>query len=152
MQKKVSIPEVEQAVRWTREAGILSKGFFIIGSPLETKETFARSMAFARSITLDDMSLFKLTPFPGCQLYETADQYGAFHRDWKRMNLINTVFVPRDLTEEEMDRMSRKAIRDFYLRPRIIASYLRRVMGHPGYAGKILSGFKAFVKSSFGKG
>ncbi|MCD6309197.1 MAG: radical SAM protein [Candidatus Eremiobacteraeota bacterium] len=147
MKKNVSIEQVENAINWTREAGILSKGFFMLGSPGETRETFRRTVDFAKSIPLDDFSLFKTTPFPGSELYNMADEYGHFDRDWKRMNLLNTVFVPNGLTESEMDSMALSAQREFYLRPRIIFSYIKRILSNPVFTGKIFSGVKAFIRN-----
>ncbi|MCL5037143.1 MAG: B12-binding domain-containing radical SAM protein [Chloroflexi bacterium] len=152
MRKKVSPGQVENAVKWTREADILSKGFFILGFPGETKESFRRTLDFGKKIPLDDFSLFKITPFPGSELYSMAEQYGSFDRDWKKMNLLNTVFVPEGLAGEDMDSMMLKAQREFYVRPRIIFSYIKRMFSNPAFAGKILSGMKAFLRTQLSGG
>ena len=68
-----------------------------------------------------------LTPFPGCEFYEVASEYGTFNYDWAKMNEYNVTFIPSGLTEEMLVKYHKKAFREFYLRPRIILSYLKRM-------------------------
>jgi len=71
---------------------------------------------------------FTVVYFPGTELYRSAHQYGMFKNDWKSMSLfVEPCFVPYGLTKEKMLAYRRKAILQFYLRPRIIFSYLRRI-------------------------
>lgn len=148
-EKKISLAQVEQAVAWTKEAGILTKGFFMIGHPLETEETMNKTIDFAKKIPLDDISVMMLTPFPGSELYETAHHYGTFNNDWDKMNLLQPVFIPKGLDEEKLNSYTRKMLKEFYLRPRIIWGYLLRMFKHPGTFFRILKGFYAFLATVF---
>ena len=147
--KKTTLEVVERAVRWTREAGILSKGFFILGHPTDTRETIEETIRFARKLDLHDVSVNMLTPLPGSQIYEVANQYGEFDNDWRKMNLLNVVFVPYGLTREELEGYYRRFLKEFYLRPRIIASYLKRIASNPRYSGRYLRGLGAFLRTAF---
>ena len=118
--KNINLAQVEQAVEWTKEAGILAKGFFMIGHPLENEDTINKTIGFAKKIPLDDISVMMLTPFPGSELYKTAHQYGIFNNDWDKMNLLQPVFIPKGLDEEALNNSTRRLLREFYLRPRII--------------------------------
>jgi len=146
LQKKMKPEVVEKAVQMTRQAGILTKGFFILGAPLETRETFNKSVKFAKRIGLDDFSLFNLTPFPGSQIYEIAGDYGEFDRDWTKMNLLTPVFLPKGLNARDLAEMNKSALREFYLRLPIFMSYLKRMFTHPAYALKVWQGLTAFLK------
>ena len=147
--KKIDLAQVEQTVVWTREAGILTKGFFMMGHPLENEETMSKTIDFAKKIPLDDISVMMLTPFPGSELCKKAHHYGVFHDDWDKMNLLHPVFIPKGLDEERLNRYTRKMLREFYLRPRIIWSYFARMVKHPGTIFKILKGFYAFLITVF---
>lgn len=127
LRKGTNLQQIEQAIRWTREAGINSKGFFMIGNPLETEETMRQTIEFAKKLDLDDFQMTFLTPFPGSEFYEMAAEYGTFNYDWAKMNEYNVTFIPNGLTEEMLVKYHKKAFREFYLRPRIILSYLRRM-------------------------
>jgi radical SAM superfamily enzyme YgiQ (UPF0313 family) len=147
--KKIDLAQVEQTVVWTKEAGILTKGFFMMGHPLENEETMSKTIDFAKKIPLDDISVMMLTPFPGSELYNTAHHYGVFHDDWDKMNLLHPVFIPEGLDEEKLNSYTRKMIREFYLRPRIFWGYFLRMVRHPGTIFKILKGFYAFLTTVF---
>jgi len=128
VKKDIKLEDVFQAVTWTKEEGIRTLGYFMIGFPTETEQTIRESIAFAKRLPLDDISIFLLTPFPGTELYQSVDQYGMFTNDWKAMSLfIEPCFVPHGLTKEKMLALRTKAILQFYVRPRIILSYLKRI-------------------------
>jgi len=147
--KKITLKQIETALKWTKEAGIETKGFFIIGHPTETIETIEKTINFAKSIDLDDFNIFKLTPFPGSEIYKTAHRYGKFNDNWEKMNLLETVFVPEGLTKNELEKYSKLALRRFYLRPKIILSYIKRIIANPRNLNKIFRGFLAFLKEIF---
>ena len=91
-----------------------------------------------------------MTPFPGSEIYDIAPRYGTFDRRWELMNMLNPVFVPEDITSEDMKTTSNRMYRDFYLRPRIIFSYISRIIRTPRAFKTIFSGFLAFIKLIIG--
>ena len=127
LKKGVNLRQIEQAIRWTKESGISPKGFFMIGCPLETEETIIETIEFAQKLDLDDFQMTFFTPFPGSKIYEIASQYGTFNNDWKGMNEYNVTFVPNALTKEILEKYYTKAFKKFYLRPKIVLSYLKRM-------------------------
>jgi radical SAM superfamily enzyme YgiQ (UPF0313 family) len=145
--KKVTLQQIRHALQISRDAGLLNKGFFIVGHPGETKETLQMTYDFIMDNPLDDISVTMLTPFPGTELHARAAEFGTFDPDWEKMNLLNTVFVPYGLTEGDLLQAQKKMIRDFYLRPRIIASYAGRALRNPMMIGKLLKGFRSFIRS-----
>lgn len=149
-QKGIRLEQARQAVAWTRQVGIRSKGFFILGFPGETRETLQRTLQFALEIGLDDLTVSFMTPFPGSALHALARTYGRMEEDWDRMNLLNVVFVPKELSKQDLEQAQKKLMRSFYLRPRIIASYGKRVAAHPRVGRRVLEGLGAFVRTAFG--
>ena len=65
---------------------------------------------------------------------------------------MDVVFVPRGLTKAEIVRHRRKMLRGFYLRPKIIGSYLGRILCNPRLLPGVLKGFLAFLRAVFGRG
>jgi len=131
IKKGINLEQIQSALLWTRKAGIKTKGFFMIGHPLETRETIEETIRFAKRIDLDDFDINKFTPFPGSEINKIANKYGKFDNDWEKMNLLQTVFVPFSLTKRDIEYYSRKALREFYLRPNIIFSHLRLLTKDP---------------------
>ena len=149
--KAITINQIEKAVRLTQEAGILSKGYFIFGLPYETEETMKNTIRFARHIPLNDISAFTLTPFPGSEMYDIAEQHGTIDKDFEKMNLLDVVYVPNGLSKEKLLYYQRLFMKEFYLRPRIIGNYLKRLLANPSNFFAMLKAFYGFLRSVFGK-
>lgn len=131
MQKGETLAQVEQAIRWTKEAGIKTKGFFMVGFPGETEQSLTLTKALALRLPLDDISVMQLTPFPGSAIYEYADQFGVFERDWRKMNVLNTVFIPRGFTKADMDNARNEIFTAFYFRPKIMLRKFIEILLNP---------------------
>jgi len=144
--KNITLEQVEKAVRLTKKAGILSKGFFIMGHPTDTHDTIKKTIDFALRIPLDDISISMMTPFPGSKLYQIASQYGQFENNWKKMNELDVVFVPKGLTKDDLRQYSKEMFRRFYLRPQIVLNYMKRIMENPKGFPNYVKGFSAFLK------
>lgn len=147
IRKNVTLDQIRNALDLSSRAGILNKGFFIVGHPGETRETLRETIDFALELPLHDVSATMLTPFPGTELYERAAEFGVFDADWSRMNLLNAVFVPHGLTEGDLLSAQKELLKRFYLRPRIIGSYASRLLSNPSLCVSLAKGFRAFVRS-----
>lgn len=124
IRKNITLAEVRRAVAACRRLGILTKGFFILGHPGETRETIDETIRFALDIPLDDVVVTLNTPLPGTEQYRTAGESGRLDQtDWSRFNMWNPVFIPDGLSEALLMEKHREFYRRFYLRPRIIGRY-----------------------------
>lgn len=144
--KRLTLDKVEKVLALTKRAGILTKGFFILGHPIDNDETIKGSIEFSIRVKLDDINVNMMTPFPGSRLYEIAHQYGEFDRDWKKMDLLNIVFVPKTLTKERLMSYSKEMMRRFYLRPSKIKTYVLRMLRNPTTFLYYINGFLSFIK------
>lgn len=143
--KCISIEEIRRAVHLTHEAGILSKGFFMLGLPGETEQTMEKAMRFAMGLPLGDISVFMLTPFPGSAIYRSAAKQGGMEGRFRRMNVLSVVYVPEGLTEERLLRAQKRFMRSFYLRPRIMGNYLGRLLRNPAGLVDMARAFYGFL-------
>lgn len=130
--KNETLEEMKKVIGWTKKVGIRSKGFFMMANFLETEETLEKTMTFAKSLPLDAFHVTFLTPLPGSEIYNIAGDYGDFENDWEKMSMWYPVFIPRGLNRKILERYMKKAILDFYLRPRIIFSYLSNINKYSG--------------------
>jgi radical SAM superfamily enzyme YgiQ (UPF0313 family) len=149
--KGITINQIETAVRLTHGAGILSKGYFIFGLPYETEKTMKNTIALAKRIPLNDMSVFALTPFPGSEMYNISEQFGTIEKDFEKMNLLEVVYVPTGLSKKKLLYYQRRFMKEFYIRPRIIGNYLKRLLTNPLNFFNMIKAFIAFIESIFGK-
>jgi radical SAM superfamily enzyme YgiQ (UPF0313 family) len=125
--KEQTLEQMEQVVRWTRQAGIKVKGFFMIGNFLETHTTLSRTLDFIKHIKLDDFHMTYFTPLPNTELYQLADRYGTFDKDWHKMSLWHPLFIPEGLTKRELETFRKRAFLSFYVGPRNILSHIASI-------------------------
>lgn len=146
MNKREDIAQIESAVKWSREAGLKTKGFFMVGFPGETAESIRLTRDLALRLPLDDISVMQLTPFPGTALYEHAADDGVFVKDWRKMNTLSTVFVPHGFTEADMETARADILKAFYFRPSIIFRKFLDVVANPRLFWHMFKGFLTLQK------
>ena len=127
LKKGTNLRKIEETIAWTKDAGIIPKGFFMIGHPVDTKETILDTINFAKKLALIDFQVSIFTPLPGSEIYKDAHKYGWFDDNWEKMNYWNILFIPKGLSAEELRAFQKKAFREFYLRPKIIISHISRL-------------------------
>ena len=138
MDKVASVEKSEQAVNWTAQAGIRTKGLFMLGYPGETSETIELTKGFARRIPMDMMNLTKFTPYPGSPIYR--ELYGTNIRPehWETMNGMNFLWAPEGITNAELDRQYQEILRHFYQQRRVLWHYFELSLKHPSHVGRLL--------------
>ena len=140
LRKGITREQALRALRWTRDAGIQTKGYFMLGSPGETPETIHETIAFAREAALDSFQVSFFTPFPGSPVYDEIAAHGVLEEQWGSMSIWNPVFVPRGMTKAQLVDASQRALRAFYLRPMTILRYLMRIRSLGGLRDVAKSG------------
>lgn len=122
--KKINLSQIEDTIKVTKEEGIRTRGFFMLGNPLETEDTISRMKNLLRRLPLDDIHISFFTPIPGSELYRFADKYGEFVREWTSMDMYNLNFIPHGLNGNFLLRCRASLYRNFYIRPRRLIYYL----------------------------
>ncbi len=132
--KQLQLTQVERAVTWSKRAGLMTRGTFIIGLPTETPEETRRTIEYAKQLGLDLAKFSIATPYPGTPLYQMAKKQGLVDdADWSRFSSMagfteyDPVFVPEGREPKELKQMQKLATREFYLRPRQILNLLRNI-------------------------
>jgi radical SAM superfamily enzyme YgiQ (UPF0313 family) len=145
VRKGITLDQVEQALRWTQEAGIRAKGLFMIGYPEETEETLGETLAFIGRSRLDEINLSFLTPYPGTEIYRRAKDTSNFVDHWGRMNGLNCLIPSEALTCRELEKAYGKIIRRFYLRPGPTLSYLNLLLRSPENFGRLWAALSGWL-------
>ena len=141
--KAITLEQVRNAVRWTKEAGITMNGFMMLGLLGDTKETMQQTIDFAKELDLDMVAFNMLTPYPGSRLWDEVKKNGKlllnnwddFHHSSGKMTFKHPDVAPPEVVED----MYRKAYREFYIRPKYI---LKRVLNIHNF-----DDFKLMLKS-----
>ncbi len=138
MDKSAAVDRSVQALQWTHDAGIRSKGLFMLGYPGETNQTIEDTKQFVQDNPLTIMHLTKFTPYPGSPIYR--DIYGTNIRDdhWEKMNGMNFVWEPESMTIDELDKNYIDVLMSFYRRPQIGWYYTKFTLKHPNHFLRLL--------------
>ncbi|GAB5450923.1 MAG: radical SAM protein [Halioglobus sp.] len=139
MDKSAAVERSREALQWTHDAGIRSKGLFMLGYPGETAETIAATKAFVKSVPLTIMNLTKFTPYPGSPIYRSL--YGTNIREdhWQKMNGMNFLWAPEGMSIEEVDAQYKKVLMSFYTQAKIPWYYTRFTLRHPAHFLRLLN-------------
>jgi radical SAM superfamily enzyme YgiQ (UPF0313 family) len=144
--KNITIEQIKDAIKWTRDAKINAKGTFMLGNFLESKETINKTINLIKKLNLTDFHMTYFTPFPGSLSYEIAKQYGEFDPDWSKLDMFTISFIPKNLTKKELQYYYKKIYKIFYLRPKIIFYYIKKIFSHPKIAIKLITSAFDFLK------
>lgn len=132
--KDITLEQVEEVVRITREVGLQTIGYFMLGSPGESPETIDQTIQFAKKLKLDFAQFSITTPFPGTRLYELYLDGGK--RDsipWESFiyagtdGRLNPVFESSRLSRSDLNYWVKRAYREFYLRPSYLWQRIRQI-------------------------
>ena len=126
--KGTTVEQAKKAIAWTHEAGLESRGSFMVALPGETPELFRKTIEFAIDIDLTFAQFTATFPDPGTELYDIALKRGKIG-PYKGMN--KATYIPDGYKgPEEIEEMVKTAYRSFYLRPGYVLkslSYIRNI-------------------------
>jgi radical SAM superfamily enzyme YgiQ (UPF0313 family) len=72
IKKGITVDQMRQAVEWTKQAGIIPVGAFIIGLPGDTETHVRKAIQLAEELGLYSVTFPIAVPFPGTELREMA--------------------------------------------------------------------------------
>ncbi len=144
--KKITLEDSRNAIQWTREAGILSMAYFILGLPGETPETIEQSIIFACDLDPDYVNFHIATPFPGTELYDIAKEKGwLVTTDWSEYEEEGSAVLRTEaLTARDLVCAQKRAMRRFYMRPGRILKEIRSVKSFTQFKARLKAGFSLF--------
>lgn len=140
--KGVTTQDIREAFRKTREAGIETIAFFMLGLPFDTLETMEKTVQFAKELDPDYIQFTIATPLPGTAMYYWVKKHATklLFTDWKDLNFFGKVsFETGNFTEEDVLRFYKRVHREFYLRP----GYILKQLFHGGILNKTRKGLYA---------
>ena len=98
IKKGVTIEEMRRFTKACHHAGVVIHGTFILGLPVETKETIQQTIGFAKELDVFSIQVSLAAPYPGTELYEQARLNGWFVKKDKT-DLVGERRLPEQLLE-----------------------------------------------------
>jgi len=150
LRKGITIEQAREAFKMTKEVGIRTLAYFMIGSPREAKSQILETIEFAKKLDPNFAHFSITTPFPATPLYYMGLEEGQLKNDcWKEFAKKPTKdFVPElweeNLSREELIELLKYAYKSFYTRPRYIIKEMLEVRSLEEFKRKAKAGLKVF--------
>lgn len=132
IKKDFTLEQVAEAFQLTKEIGISIRAFFMLGLPTETRKESWETINFAKKLDADWTQFTITTPYPGTELFALAQKDGTLkslhwqdYRTWAGWTEEELVYVPAGRSSLELKGLQREALKQFYLRPKVILRFLR---------------------------
>ncbi len=126
LRKNINLEKIERNIALAREHGIFCLGFFMLGFPSETREELHATVDFAVRSKLHAAHLFIVNPYEGTELARLAKEMGKpvfsrFDENYLTKGFTNLT----DLPDRELNRIRRKGLVRFWLKPSRVWSIVR---------------------------
>ena len=129
--KGIKLEAARQFMKNCHALGITVHGTFIIGLPVETRETIEETIRFACELSPHTIQVSIAAPYPGTELYAQAKANGWF----TDQSLVassgmqtSTLQYP-DLSNVAIEDAVEQMYRRFYFRPKAIIPIVREMLG-----------------------
>ncbi|MBU9888728.1 MAG: B12-binding domain-containing radical SAM protein [Candidatus Omnitrophica bacterium] len=134
--KRTTLKDIEKSVRLVKKnTKIKVSGLFILGLPGETYKDSLQTIRFAKRLPLDMAQFSTLVPYPGSAIYDELAAKGLIDTGvrpdgsldpavWQRYSAYSCftehppIWTPPGMTARELKGLQKKALREFYFRPR----------------------------------
>jgi radical SAM superfamily enzyme YgiQ (UPF0313 family) len=156
--KSVTLKKIETIFALTKRLGISIRGFFMLGLPTETRAESLATIAFARKIDPFWAQFTITVPYPGTKMFADLDASGQIRTyDWSKYNTWsgwknqdNLPYIAKGRSLPELIQLQKQALRQFYLRPRVILRFLKSIQSLYDLK-KYTLGFLILVKSKLAR-
>ncbi|MBD3266227.1 radical SAM protein [bacterium] len=122
IRKGLNLEKTKEMFKKTRQRGMDTLGYFMIGNPDETREQVLETIEYARNLDADYIHLSVATPFPATDLYRLGFERGLYQTDYWREFAKNPTpdFTPalweENLTRDELIDLMQWGYKRFYMR------------------------------------
>jgi hopanoid biosynthesis associated radical SAM protein HpnJ len=133
IKKGVTTDEMRRFTKSCHKAGVVVHGTFILGLPVETRETIEQTIRFAQELDVFSIQVSLAAPYPGTELFEQARLNGWFvkkdktdlvEEDGFQQSALEYPGLSKDEIFEEVERFYRA----YYLRPKPILRIIKTML------------------------
>jgi radical SAM superfamily enzyme YgiQ (UPF0313 family) len=115
------VENFKKLIKRVHNHGMVVQGGIIFGFDEDTLDIFDLTIEKINEFEIDILEVNILTPYPGTPLFDRLKQEGRILTyDWSRYNQVDVVYKPKNMTEKELYRGSRKVAKEFYKIPNVL--------------------------------
>lgn len=131
MNKNITVEQIKQTVKWSKQAGLETKGFFILNYPGETIETTEKTIALSRELGLEFAGFNFAYPVIGSQMNEEVEKnYRIEPEYWNNPSapIGNQIYFYQDkLPVDYLKKAYRRAVLGFYFNPKTMLKNIKKI-------------------------
>lgn len=150
IKKGINIDEAKRFTQACKDLGVIIHGTFILGLPVETRETIEETIRYAMDLDVFSIQVSLAAPYPGTELYEMARQNGWFAKKDKS-DIVRDDGIQQSaleypgLCKEEIFESVERFYRQYYLRPKPIVRIIKTMLEDKDvFVRRVREGFEFF--------
>src|SRR6266700_6618659 len=133
IKKGVTMEEMRAFTKSCHRAGVVIHGTFILGLPVETRESIENTIRFAQELDVFSLQVSLAAPYPGTELFDMARQHGWFTKkdktdlvegDGFQQSALEYPGLSKDAIFESVERFYHR----YYLRPKPILRIIKTML------------------------
>jgi len=130
IKKGIKLEMAREFMKNCKKLGIKVHGTFIIGLPIETKETVEETIRFAKELDPHTIQVSIAAPYPGTELYDQAIANGWIARDSlvAGSGIQVATLQYETMSAAEIEDAVERMYRQFYFRPGPIARIVAEML------------------------
>ncbi|HKZ56956.1 MAG TPA: radical SAM protein [Thermodesulfovibrionales bacterium] len=156
IKKDITIEQVRETFKLTKEIGIDTHAHIMIGHPGETESTIKQTIDFVKEINPTTVTFAMMTPYPGTELFnivlqkypELGNKYTLKLEDLHTKTYYTDAYC--DMPAEDLSEWVKEAHRSFYLRPSYMVKWLTRIRSYNDLVKVVKAGFNVISFSRDG--
>jgi len=147
IKKGYTTEDVKRAFSLTKNVGIRTAGFFMVGLPGETRRSLKKTIEFSLDLDPDFVSWGITALYPGSPLYDSLNL--RYHPEIKKGHASGSPYgdgyalIYEDtLSRRELEEYVKEANRLFYLRPLYLLRFVFKIRSFREFLHYLKGGFK----------
>jgi anaerobic magnesium-protoporphyrin IX monomethyl ester cyclase len=105
-----------QVFRWTRQLGIGTNAYYVIGNPTETREEIEQTIRLALELNSDTIQVHFYTPYPGSVAWEKHKDLIAEHDPTRMFHYATPMFSLAEVSVEDLVKLRSQFYRRYIFR------------------------------------
>ena len=149
LNKRETVEQIEQAVKWIKDMGIKLHLYATFGHPDESMITMRNTIEWIKKMDPDMASFGIITPVPGTEFYDFLTSKGYLKENISLESfdpVMEPVYEYPWLSSKKIHEMSRAGYMEFYLRPKFIFKRLSNVSNWRDEFSNAMMFFRTYVR------
>ncbi|MCL5037141.1 MAG: B12-binding domain-containing radical SAM protein [Chloroflexi bacterium] len=129
VRKDITVDQVDRSLSLLKKYGIDAKLNMIIGAcPAETEADIQDGLEKLKEMDVENVMFSIATPFKGTEFYKLCEDEGYLIDESDSLDPLNKAMISYpNLPAEKLEKLEKKAYRDFYLRPEKIWKRIKNI-------------------------